>query len=207
MHARTLADKRTYTTGDIADICDVWPRTVTKWIDKGILPAYRLPGGLDRRVRREHLIPFLRDHGMSLGRLARPVLLVGCEPLVAARLDELVREGGGANGVSLHAADSAFMAGLLAERVGPAVVIIDLALGRSQALEAARALRGSEAHTRAVLIALACEDKADLDGLAGHGFDDAFKKPFDVSLLAERVGLELEPRSETPALSRRGVPI
>ncbi len=36
--------------GRIAKICNVAPRTVCKWIDRGILKGYRMPGGLHRRV-------------------------------------------------------------------------------------------------------------------------------------------------------------
>src|SRR5262249_61456765 len=46
------------------------PATVRKWFDSGRLRGYRIPGGQDRRIPRENLIRFLREHSMSLGGLA-----------------------------------------------------------------------------------------------------------------------------------------
>lgn len=52
------------TTGKIAKLCQVAPRTVTKWIDKGALRGYRLPMSLDRRVTVIDLYTFLKSNGM-----------------------------------------------------------------------------------------------------------------------------------------------
>ena len=56
-----------FTTGQVAKICKVAPRTVSKWFDSGRLRGYRIPGSQDRRIPREHLIRFLKEHGMPLG--------------------------------------------------------------------------------------------------------------------------------------------
>ncbi|MFA6426095.1 MAG: helix-turn-helix domain-containing protein, partial [Phycisphaerae bacterium] len=37
--------KDIFTTGQVAQICKVAPRTVTKWFDTGQLKGYRIPGG------------------------------------------------------------------------------------------------------------------------------------------------------------------
>ena len=38
------------TTGEVAKICNVAPRTVSKWFDSGQLRGYRIPGSKDRRI-------------------------------------------------------------------------------------------------------------------------------------------------------------
>ena len=63
--------KTVFTTGEVAMICKVAPRTVAKWFDSGRLRGYRVPGTEDRKVPREHLIRFLKEHGMSLGELEK----------------------------------------------------------------------------------------------------------------------------------------
>lgn len=60
---------KVFTTGQTAELCNVAPRTVCKWIDTGLLKGYRIPGSLERRVPREHLVRFLREHNMPLGDL------------------------------------------------------------------------------------------------------------------------------------------
>jgi excisionase family DNA binding protein len=72
---------KVFTTGQVAKICKVAPRTVSKWFDSGRLKGYRIPGSQDRRIPREYLIKFLKEHGMPLGDLEdeamAKVLLVG----------------------------------------------------------------------------------------------------------------------------------
>ena len=60
---------KTYTTGQVAKLCDVSGRTVAKWVDLGRLKGYRIPCSLDRRIPHEDLVSFLKDHGMPLGDL------------------------------------------------------------------------------------------------------------------------------------------
>ena len=40
--------KKVFTTGQVAKICKVAPRTVSKWFDSGRLRGYRIPGSQDR---------------------------------------------------------------------------------------------------------------------------------------------------------------
>jgi hypothetical protein len=42
MHATTKV-KDVLTTGEVAKICSVAPRTVSKWFDSGALTGYRIP--------------------------------------------------------------------------------------------------------------------------------------------------------------------
>src|SRR5512145_3304763 len=56
---------RIYTTHDIARLLQVDPSTVSKWIDRGILLAFRTPGG-HRRVRSTDLRTFLIAHQMPV---------------------------------------------------------------------------------------------------------------------------------------------
>ena len=60
---------KVFTTGQVAKICKVAPRTVSKWFDSGRLKGYRIPGSQDRRIPREYLIKFLKEHGMPAGPL------------------------------------------------------------------------------------------------------------------------------------------
>src|SRR5262249_20909278 len=45
-----LEMKKVFTTGQVAKICKVAPRTVSKWFDSGRLRGYRIPGSQDRRI-------------------------------------------------------------------------------------------------------------------------------------------------------------
>ncbi len=58
-----------FTVGQVAKMCKVAPRTVSKWFDKGRLQGYRIPSSGDRRIPRNHLMTFLKESRMPLGTL------------------------------------------------------------------------------------------------------------------------------------------
>lgn len=54
--------KKVFTTGDVAKICHVAHRTVSRWFDAGLIKGYRLPHSGDRRIRLEELIVFMKEY-------------------------------------------------------------------------------------------------------------------------------------------------
>ncbi|HEY8504665.1 MAG TPA: response regulator [Gemmataceae bacterium] len=180
--------KKVFTTGQVAKICKVAPRTVSKWFDSGRLRGYRIPGSQDRRIPREQLIRFLKEHGMPLGELEEEewhkILVIGAEKLFIDRIQELLPES---EDYKYVVAQSGFEAGIMAESFHPDSIIIDLALGRSEAIQITANLRRNPAYEQTVIIGLASEDEPEPEKLSEHGFSEVFKKPFDVALLAERI--------------------
>ncbi len=71
---------KVFTIGQAAKICKVAPRTVSKWFDSGRLKGYRVPGQQIRRIPREYLIKFLKEHGMPLGDLEDETDTKGAKP-------------------------------------------------------------------------------------------------------------------------------
>ena len=61
--------KNVLTTGEVAKICNVAPRTVSKWFDSGHLRGYRIPGSKDRRIPLDQLVRFMRSHNIPLNGL------------------------------------------------------------------------------------------------------------------------------------------
>jgi two-component system, OmpR family, response regulator RpaA len=58
--------RQVFTTGQVAKMLMVAPRTVSKWFDAGRLRGYRIPGSQDRRIPREALLKFLGDNGLPV---------------------------------------------------------------------------------------------------------------------------------------------
>src|SRR5262245_1493988 len=56
-----MANKTIYTTHEVSRLLQVNPRSIINWIEHGLLPCYRTPGG-HRRIQREDLLVFLRNH-------------------------------------------------------------------------------------------------------------------------------------------------
>lgn len=180
--------KKVFTTGQVAKICKVAPRTVSKWFDSGRLVGYRIPGSQDRRIPREHLIRFLKEHQMPLGDLEEEalskVLIIGTDRNLIDRLHGLLPE---ADNYKVEIAHSGFEAGIQAESFHPDAIILDLAMGRSEGLQIVGNLRRNSAYDVCVIVGLAAEDEAEPDSLTQFGFNEVFKKPFDPALLSERL--------------------
>jgi excisionase family DNA binding protein len=189
--------KKVFTTGQVAKICKVAPRTVSKWFDSGRLRGYRIPGSQDRRIPREALIKFLKEYGMPLGELEEEswhkVLLIGAEKLFIDRLQELLPDD---EDYKYEVANSGFEAGIKAESFHPDTIVVDLAMGRSEGLQIAQNLKSKPHYEQTLIIALASEDEASPEGLTTYGFGDIFKKPFDVALLAEKIRTIVEEKRE-----------
>ncbi len=180
-----ITKAKVFTTGQVAELCRVAPRTVSKWFDSGRLKGYRIPGSQDRRIPRANLISFMKEHGVPLGQLrdgSDAILLVGVDRDLAGNLTHLLS----AYDFDLQSAQSTFDAGLIASSLHPHCVIIDTAIGTTDAEMIARTLRSVPENAGAVIIGLV-RDSEFQSGLDDKLFNETFRKPFDVVLLAERV--------------------
>ena len=174
------------TTGQVAKICKVVPRTVTKWFDSGDLKGYRIPGSHDRRIPGESLLRFLERHGMPLDA-ARKALLVNV--ILVAQASPLTSQLRTAfNDARFHLAvtDTSYDAGTEATRVAPDAIVIDCdnaavnVLGLLGSLRAHPALRGT-------VFVLLLPESADPIRHDVAGNTEGFRKPFDPKLLRERL--------------------
>src|SRR5258708_11928661 len=108
--------KKVFTTGQVAKICRVAPRTVSRWFDSGRLRGYRIPGSQDRRIPREHLIRFLKEHGMPRGELEEEgwhkILIIGAEKAFIDKMKTHLTED---EEFKFEVANSGFEAGIQAE--------------------------------------------------------------------------------------------
>ncbi|MDR1925013.1 MAG: helix-turn-helix domain-containing protein [Planctomycetaceae bacterium] len=178
---------KVFTTGQVAKICKVAPRTVSKWFDSGRLKGYRIPGSQDRRIPREYLIKFLKEHGMPLGDLEdetlAKVLIVAQDQIL---IENLKREFSIEKSFRLAVATSGFDAGIQAESFHPDCVIADYSIGKMEAKQIVDNLRRNSEFSEIVLIGLFPDDGSTMS-FDRSNLNETFKKPFDSSLLVERL--------------------
>jgi excisionase family DNA binding protein len=178
------ARKHVLTTGDVARICNVAPRTVSKWFDTGQLRGYRIPGSKDRRIPMDQLVRFMRAHGMPLNGIendqVRVLILDGDESFASSLKEILVR--GGAFEVAI--ATTALEAGAAAAELKPQVLLVDVDLKEITPQSICRFARGLSLSETPVMIAMA-RDLADARGQAmlQDGFQGCIAKPFDARSL------------------------
>jgi CheY-like chemotaxis protein len=185
--------KDVFTTGDVAKICRVAPRTASKWIDAGHLKGYRLPGSQDRRVPVENLIRFMKERGMPLRGLedflGYRVLLVAVDVTVDRDLRASLSR---IKDYRFEVASSAFEFGVLAATFRPNAIVVDFSLGRRETMHIVSSLREDDTYATTLIIGLANEDEAEPDQLLQYGFNIVFKKPIDIAVVAKRIEIEKE---------------
>jgi excisionase family DNA binding protein len=169
------------TTGEVARICNVAPRTVSKWFDTGQLRGYRIPGSKDRRIPVQQLLRFMRAHGIPLGELdagQTRVLLIDDDTELLGLLQQALSRTGR---YSVRTGSSAFEAGALAERFQPHVILVDTTLADIDARKVFRFVRGHQDLQATKLIATSgALTDGEIQSLLGEGFDSCLRKPFDV---------------------------
>lgn len=181
-------EKDVLTTGEVAKICKVAPRTVSKWFDSGKLRGYRIPGSKDRRIPLDQLIRFMRAHNMPLDDLE-----VGGIALLAVVNDAdfgeaLAMAVERESNYQLHYVRSAFEAGARAQELGPAAIIVDCDVKGLDGRDAVRAIRNVEALRECGLIAMSkSSDEGAREALLQDGFDGVLVKPFKTATLLDVV--------------------
>lgn len=181
-------DKDVLTTGEVAKICNVAPRTVSKWFDSGQLKGYRIPGSKDRRIPLNNLIQFMKAHGIPLDGVMSGktrVLVVDDERDITALLQKILTEQ--AN-YEVRVAHSGFGAGLECERFKPHVVLLDIHLAEGDSRHVAQLIRGDDDFAISRIIAMSGKltDGQALQ-LRQQGFDGFLKKPFQVRQVIETI--------------------
>jgi excisionase family DNA binding protein len=180
--------KDVLTTGEVAKICNVAPRTVSKWFDSGALHGYRIPGSKDRRIPLNQLIRFMKHHGMPLNGLmtgCTRVMIVDDEQDIVEVLEKILE---GEAKYEVEVAKGGFAAGLTAEKFRPHVILLDMHLRDVDGREVCKAVKANPDLQLTKVIAMSGKlPDAELQALTGNGFDGFLKKPFHVRQVIESI--------------------
>lgn len=93
-----MREKQTLTTGEVAKYCGVNFRTVIRWIERGHLDAYKLPGRGDNRIPVESFISFLKKNNIPVPEELSPnsytLLMLVTDESFASELAAFIRRAG-----------------------------------------------------------------------------------------------------------------
>ena len=181
-------EKDVLTTGEVAKLCNVAPRTVSMWFDSGQLKGYRIPGSKDRRIPLPNLMQFMKAHGIPLDGVhsgKTRVLVVDDEKDITEVLLKVLTEQ--AN-YEVKIARNGFEAGMECERFRPHVVLLDIHLGDSDATGVPEFIRNNDdlVMTRVIAMSGKLTDGQAM-GLRGRGFEGFLKKPFQVRQVIQSI--------------------
>jgi len=182
-------NKDVLTTGEVARICKVAPRTVTKWFDSGQLHGYRIPGSKDRRIPITQLIRFMRQNNMPLDGMLHftktRILIVDDEEEIVEMLRDLLSQQ---TTYDVQVARNGFEAGLAAEKVRPHVILLDINLGDINGKDVCKTVRMNPElqMTKVVAMSGALNDEEG-KALLSQGFEGFIKKPFTITQVIQAI--------------------
>jgi excisionase family DNA binding protein len=181
-------EKEVLTTGEVAKICKVASRTVSKWFDTGQLPGYRIPGSRDRRIPVNELVKFMKTHnipldGITSGRTR--VLLVDDDKEIVETLARILTEQ---TQYDVQVATNGFQAGMSCQSFKPHVLLMELHLGDGDSRQVADFVRKNEQLQFTKIIAMSGKlTDGQAHTVKSQGFDHFLKKPFQVRQVVEAI--------------------
>lgn len=165
---------------EVARLAGVSPSTVLVWIDQGKLHAHRTPGK-HRRVSREVLVAFMREHGMPIPReLTSRLLVIDDDPAFLRTVQRVLKRR--APQLIVETANGA-IDGLL--KVGtwrPDAVLLDAYMPGMDGVEVCKRLRASPETANILVVALTGRPSPELAA--------AFRKAQAVACLVKPLDLE-----------------
>ena len=164
--------KNVLTTGDVAKICNVAPRTVSKWFDNGQLKGYRIPGSKDRRIPVSELVRFMKVHNMPTAALPVGkirVLIADSNDKTASALADILRSEGDYEVQTVH---SNFGTGAVVQKFAPHVLLVSLLAEGINAMSICKYIRANEDLRTIKVIAIVNQlSDSESAALLQKGFD------------------------------------
>ena len=181
-------EKDVLTTGEVAKICNVASRTVSKWFDSGQLRGYRIPGSKDRRIPLSNLRKFMKNHGIPMDGLMSGntrVLIVDSDEEVLSTLRTILSEQ---TSYEVRTATTAFAAGLECERFRPHVLLLDLHLSDGDGKHIINLIQTSDDVQATKVIGMSSKlTDGQAAQLTHQGFESALRKPFSVRQVIDAI--------------------
>lgn len=183
-----LRNKRVFTTGEAAELCQVSQQTIIRCFDSGRLNGFRVPGSKFRRIPRNELIRFMRENGIPSDKLDngkyRVLVVDDDENIVDLFVDVLERTGN----FEVFTATTGYDAGIKTREHVPDLMILDYMLPDINGNIVCQTIRENpELDSMKIIIISGVVNQDEVNDLLKSGADDFIKKPFNIEKLLERI--------------------
>jgi len=180
--------KELFTTGDAADICNISQQTIIRCFDSGRLKGFRIPGSRFRRIPRESLIQFMKENKIPLDNLEtgkKKILIVDDDmEIIELVKDVLIRDGR----FDVQSASSGYDAGILTQQFNPDLILLDYMLPDVNGNIVCQTIKKNPnfANTKIIIVS-GVINRSEIDNLLKAGAEDFIQKPFNISLLVDKI--------------------
>lgn len=180
--------KNVLTTGEVARICNVAPRTVSKWFDSGQLKGYRIPGSKDRRIPVSELTRFMKTHNIPTTALPAGkirVLIVDSDADAAENFAQVLRSK---TDYDVRTVYTNFETGLIAQKFSPHAMLINLLAEGIDVTGICESLRSNDDLQTIKLIALTNTlSESESVALLKKGFDGYVYDAADLTQVIKKI--------------------
>jgi len=183
-------NKTALTTYEIADHCQVTPRTVIQWINDGKLKAYRTPGN-HSRVQKEDFLGFLKKYHMPLpvevvsNTNEKRVLIVDDDKSMVDAIHRILKRE---KIYDLEIAYDGFEAGEKFTAFKPDLIILDIRMPGLDGYQLCSRIRGNQKNKDVkILLISGAVDQKDNGRILESGANDYLAKPFEMKELKDKL--------------------
>jgi two-component system, OmpR family, response regulator RpaA len=185
---KDYANKQVFTTGEVAEVCNVSQQTIIRCFDSGKLQGFRVPGSKFRRIPREALLLFMKENDIPLDMLdsgKRRILIVDDDPAITEMLQDVLERDGR---FDVKGTNTGYEAGILTQSFNPDLILLDYLLPDINGNVVCKTIRENAAFSHMKIIFVSGVVNPDeVEQLTKAGADAFIKKPFDVEKLIAQV--------------------
>lgn len=171
------------TTGDIAKQLGVTPRTVIRYIDKGVLKSYKLPGRGNNRVEKKDFIAFCKANALPLPHattvidetLKPPKVLIIDDDINVCKSIARVLQREHIDTIIAH---DGFQAGALLHEHKPQIMTLDLNMPGMNGLDVLRFTRENAEFKHMKIIIISGTAVENMQQVLIDGADAIIQKPY-----------------------------
>lgn len=169
----------TYTTGEVAKFTGVNFRTVIRWIERGELKGYKLPGRGDHRVQHSSLLEFMQANDIPLPLewtiSKSKALIVDDDVAMASAIARVFKR----LGWEVREAHDGFEAGMLLTEFAPNIMTLDLKMPYMDGLKVLSLTREKYKIQHLQVIVISAQRHEELQKALTLGANYILEKPFD----------------------------
>ena len=187
-------NKAVYTTTEASRLCHISKQKIVNLFDEGKIEGFRIPSsgestGGARRIPRQALLTFMREHGIPTDALEAPakkkVLIVDDDPSSVELLTAMFE---GEDGIVLETATTGSDAAVKAGTFQPDLILLDIMLPDLDGDAIYNSIRKTEELAETEVIIVSALSNTELqEKMAAAGASQYFTKPIDVAKLKDKV--------------------
>jgi excisionase family DNA binding protein len=181
-------DTKHLTTGEVANYCGVNLKTVLRWIERGALKAYQLPGIRgDNRIELSNFLHFLKTNNLPIPQEFRSnknrILIIDDEIEVTSAIQRLLR----LRGFETQIANDGFKAGAMLKDFNPDLITLDLHMPSLSGFDVINFIKNDPEFKNMKILVISALATDEIEKAKSYGADDALSKGCTKQELIQRI--------------------